>query len=358
MLNKIFKHINYRKDKILQYYKSRKTRIYYREKTRILSQCNSDHSRIFLFLTPEYGNLGDHLLALCERSFFERHFPDNPLIEITMQHYRYDCDNILKIVKPEDLIVITGGGFIGDTWPINNALVLSVIKKFDKNKRLILPQTIFFEHEDPINSEFIQIVNADANITVFTREMNSYKLLMNYIKTEQIGLSPDMALSYQEKLSTNKRSGIFLCLRDDKEGIVNKKKIETIVENFAKKINVPVKHISTELDGHVLRVENRDAVLTEFISKCSKAELIITDRLHGMIFSVISGTPCLAFDNTTHKISGVYNWIGKETGVQLIENEHDLENVLFEFKKNDVVSIHSINEEYKNLIHKVVELLK
>ena len=44
--------------------------------------------------------------------------------------------------------------------------------------------------------------------------------------------------------------------------------------------------------------------------KFSKAELVITDRLHGMIFSVITKTPCLVFDNKNHKISETYTaWL-------------------------------------------------
>ena len=38
-------------------------------------------------------------------------------------------------------------------------------------------------------------------------------------------------------------------------------------------------------------------------------KLILTDRLHGMIFAAITGTPCIAFDNCSRKVSGVYEWI-------------------------------------------------
>lgn len=37
--------------------------------------------------------------------------------------------------------------------------------------------------------------------------------------------------------------------------------------------------------------------------------MVITDRLHGMIFAAITGTPCIAFDNISKKVSGVYKWI-------------------------------------------------
>ena len=41
----------------------------------------------------------------------------------------------------------------------------------------------------------------------------------------------------------------------------------------------------------------------------SACRLIITDRLHGMIFAAITGTPCLALDNISGKVKGGYEWI-------------------------------------------------
>ena len=35
----------------------------------------------------------------------------------------------------------------------------------------------------------------------------------------------------------------------------------------------------------------------------------VTDRLHGMIFSVVTGTPCIALDNVSGKVRGVHAWI-------------------------------------------------
>ena len=36
-----------------------------------------------------------------------------------------------------------------------------------------------------------------------------------------------------------------------------------------------------------------------------------------MIFAALAGTPCLAFDNRTHKVAGVYKWIEGTAGIQL-----------------------------------------
>ena len=37
--------------------------------------------------------------------------------------------------------------------------------------------------------------------------------------------------------------------------------------------------------------------------------MVVTDRLHGMVFAAISGTPCIVFSNYNHKVQGTYEWI-------------------------------------------------
>ncbi len=41
----------------------------------------------------------------------------------------------------------------------------------------------------------------------------------------------------------------------------------------------------------------------------SSVQLVVTDRLHGMVFSAITGTPCIALDNISHKVYGAYQWL-------------------------------------------------
>ena len=41
-----------------------------------------------------------------------------------------------------------------------------------------------------------------------------------------------------------------------------------------------------------------------------RARLVITDRLHGMIFAAITGTPCIALNNSSGKVEGVWSlWL-------------------------------------------------
>ena len=63
----------------------------------------------------------------------------------------------------------------------------------------------------------------------------------------------------------------------------------------------------------------------KIIKQFSKSKLVVTDRLHGMILSVITGTNCIAFDNSSGKVSGVYDTIkDDDVNVEFIENYNNI----------------------------------
>ena len=64
--------------------------------------------------------------------------------------------------------------------------------------------------------------------------------------------------------------------------------------------------------------------------------VVITDRLHGMILSIITGTPCIVFGNNYHKVeSSYYSWFKDLEYVSFIQQkeiENKLEEKIKKFK--------------------------
>ena len=55
------------------------------------------------------------------------------------------------------------------------------------------------------------------------------------------------------------------------------------------------------------------------------AELVITDRLHGMIFACITSTPCIVLDNYNHKIRNFYrSWLSDVPNIRFAEQVEDI----------------------------------
>ena len=53
------------------------------------------------------------------------------------------------------------------------------------------------------------------------------------------------------------------------------------------------------------------------------AELLITDRLHGMVFAALTGTPCIVFSNYNHKVKGTYEWIKYLPYIRYVETQKE-----------------------------------
>lgn len=76
----------------------------------------------------------------------------------------------------KDLLVITGGGFLGSMWLYNaENTVREIITDYPDNKVVILPQTIFFENNERGKKEFLKtsrIYNNHDKLTICLREKN------------------------------------------------------------------------------------------------------------------------------------------------------------------------------------------
>lgn len=55
---------------------------------------------------------------------------------------------------------------------------------------------------------------------------------------------------------------------------------------------------------------------------------MLTDKLHGMIFLYITGTPCIVLANDNHKIEETYkHWLNNANYIRFIEKK-TVENIL------------------------------
>lgn len=282
-----------------------------------------DQRRILLFNSPEHDNVGDHLISVAELEFIKTFFPNEICIEITDMEYLWFHTQIREYIHRGDILLITGGGFLGSMWLYNGELnVRNILCEYPKNRVVIMPQTIYFEDNLRGEQERIkttEIYQAHPNLVVCLRERNSYKLMCELLKEKTVPtLMPDMALLLDFSREQRRREGVLLCLRQDKESILRQEQREEIisgVEQCGMKYTYTLMHT-----GHCYNKCKRGEEIQKKALQMKGAEIVITDTLHAMILCAITGTPCLAFDNVSHKVSGVYEWI-KDTPYIHLYNE-------------------------------------
>lgn len=314
----------------------------------------NDYERLFasdrkpsfiLFNSPDYKNLGDHAIALSEKQFFSKYFSDRDFIEVACDEYAKENVLVKKAIREDDILLITGGGNIGSLYIRINDMALDVINSFPNNKIIIMPQSIYFE-SNPFGEEeklrFQSVVSSHKQLMIFAREKFAYDVIEKMVLPDTSKyLAPDMAFCLAYTASEHSRDGCLLCLRDDKEA--TNVKLSLISEALAA-LHIRAGYVSTLATEDVC-LSNREAKVRAILDRISSAKLVITDRLHCMIFCAVTNTPCLAFDNLSNKVFGSYQWI-KNMGIVVA---HDDKQSL----KAEIQKLLSRSDEHKNIFQEL-----
>ncbi len=282
--------------------------------------------KIYMLGTPAHDNLGDHIIALSEELYFRKYFPEYSYIDCIMP-FVVECFDVLqRNIRESDIICISGGGWLGTTWRNDELFVRKVLKRFPENPIVILPQTVFYDNDMAFSEEGAEIYHSHKKLLFCLRDKASYDYVIShgFIEKERAFLMPDFALLYKgyKKRKDVRKELNHICLRNDREKVLNIQQ-KRIVYSAAKSL-ADVKELSTISGTKIVRTDQRKEAVLSKLNEVSSGKLLITDRLHAMIFAALTGTPCLAFDNLTHKVTGVYDWIRHLEYIHLADDEENL----------------------------------
>ena len=306
--------------------------------------------RVVIFDTPSYGNIGDQAILLSEIDYLRGLFLRKKIICVPMECIPSFLFFFSFLVKKNDLIFIQGGGIFGSIW--KEEMYSKVINKFSENNIIVFPQTIFYE-DDAYGRHRLKVeknIFDRRDLKLFVRENQSFLFAEeNLFKEfkENCVLIPDMVLSYRTAVEYSAGHSVVTCLRKDKEKVSSEN-----LDDAIKKLTENAKQNLEETDmciNHAIRGwKNKRAAVDDKLVQLSKAKFVITDRLHCMIFCTLVGTPCIAMDNSSKKVKGVYEkWLKDLDYIVFCENENDALSKAEEWIKAD--SIQAIRYSPKNL---------
>jgi len=314
------------------------------------------NKRIFFFInTPEHGNLGDQAIVFSQYYFFKKMKLHHSIHEFKTSHYEYFTSFINKIIKINDVIIINGGGNMGSLWFEKGELFIrNIIETFKQNTIFVFPQTVYYSNSEEDKMQIIKsisIYNSHSRLFLCARELLSYDFFKNHYKNSNTLLVPDVVLSLSNINYKFERSGVIFCFRNDKEKS-SYFKFEYLLKEYISNKGIKFKDESTVINKYIT-AKNRKKEVFNKLRSFSKSKLIITDRLHAMIFAAITGTPCLAFDNISKKVSLSYKWINHLKYIKLFDN-HTFED-LYDIIDNLLI-LNSNKFDNSNLIHYFEEL--
>lgn len=270
--------------------------------------------RSILFCTPEYCNLGDHAIAYAERRMLAAQ-SDRPLLE-----FSGDMTKMLRCIEqyvtPDDVVFLQGGGNMGSLYVREERYRCDILSLLHGNRIVLFPQTISYD-STPSSQRFLNHTRTvygrkGKDLHLIARERMSLERMREYYPRNDVRLTPDIVLSLTDQATADptQREGILLCMRNDVEKTTSGQ-ATALIETAAKNTGEPVAYTDTTVDDKyapISKQRGEELVLGKF-DEFRNAKLIVTDRLHGMIFSAVTGTPCIAMDNSTGKVKAEYQWL-------------------------------------------------
>ncbi|MEN8626675.1 polysaccharide pyruvyl transferase family protein [Psychrobacter proteolyticus] len=285
--------------------------------------------RCFIFLAADYGNIGDIAISRAQKQYLENVLTGYEVISIPISQTRFVLSSIKKQIKNDDIVTIIGGGNMGGIYPDIEELRQLVIKFFPYNRIVCFPQTLDWDGSAKSKRALKTIVKKYArhpDIHIFARESITHNKLIelfNKYNNVNIGLVPDIVMSASaESLGATdslEASGILKCLRNDKEVALSTTQ-HAIVDKALADTGHEITKTDTHAGGSRLDDKQCEKLLADKLSQFRAAKLVITDRLHGMILCLISGTPCLVLPNSNHKIRQTHiDWLSDHTRLVFLE---------------------------------------
>ena len=283
---------------------------------------DKNKKKAFFLMLPNYGNLGDQAIAVYTSSFIKKYFPDYELLTFDEEDTYKNILGIKAVCSSNDIIFIQGGGNMGNIYPNIEYLRQFCIKEFPDNVVISMPTTIKYTDNKEGTKALIEskkIYDNKDNLILFAREKLSYNRIREYYPNARVMLCPDIVLSMgdlERKQYHRKNDSIpIVCLRKELESALSEDERDYLISCIV--ADYPESFIfDTEVKRTISSVL-REIEVKSIIKQFGRASFVVTDRMHGMIFSAITGTPCLVFKSMDEKITGTYDWIKDRKNIVL-----------------------------------------
>lgn len=268
---------------------------------------------------PNFSNVGDSAIWLGARAMLEEATGRPPAYVSTIKGFD---EAALKAAVGSGPILINGGGNFGDLWSAHQDLREELLRRFPGRPVIQLPQSIKFNDLAGAR-HFAELSRQHGNFTLMVRDRASREFARNVLGIDA-PLVPDCAiyLEPQRRRAEAQFATVMLLRTDTERADVEQHLLHELdnsllfdwIEEPSDLFRDAKRQARTK---SLLRLQFRRSSrrLTLFdelarrrlergLAMLSLGEVVITDRLHGHILSLLLDLPQITLDNSYGKVSG------------------------------------------------------
>lgn len=284
---------------------------------------NTSKKKIFLLMEPEYGNIGDQAIAYATEKYISDYFPEYLHVKVTEKNTYKHMKTLQRVCAPSDIILLQGGGNMGNLYPRIERLRRFCLKCFPDNTVVSMPVTATYMDNKFGKREFkksLKVYNAHRKLILLAREKYTYDFLKeNYINANCL-LVPDIVFYLANKIEIREsdKTCVMLCIRKEMESVLSEGLRNEIIRGVINRF--PDGFIYDTEVKRTIDPDIRDLEVLSMLNQFRRSKIVITDRMHGMIFAAVTGAPCVVLKSLDKKIEGTYQWLKEFNSIKFVES--------------------------------------
>ncbi|MBO9695084.1 MAG: polysaccharide pyruvyl transferase family protein [Sphingopyxis sp.] len=273
---------------------------------------------------PDHSNVGDSAIWLGEMAYLRK---SGRLPAYYSAIADFD-DDACRAAIGGGAILIHGGGNMGTLWPKHEAFRLHLLRTHRGRPIVQMPQSIHYA--DPAAAaEMAEAIRAHGQFTLLVRDARSLAFAEQNFDCP-IRLCPDAALMLGRRQRRAATVPVFALLRTDHERAAGDTALPAgvVADDWLEEDAAQKRRLRVSLG--LGRLFTRDPMaqraarqqrLAEWrfqrgLAMLSAGELVVTDRLHAHILSLLLDIPHVLLDNSYGKVAGFADqWTGDYSGL-------------------------------------------
>jgi pyruvyl transferase EpsI len=271
--------------------------------------------RVIITLAADYPNLGDVALTQSVFEFCRLHLPSHKIFVIPAHQTLRFLKGTALHAEADDVVVIVGGGNMGDRYRRLEEWRCVIIESFPRQRIISFPQSC--EFKSPLAEDYSRTVYAaHQQLTLCARDSASWERMRKAFPETSVIRVPDTALLLTPASPSTKLVPV-VCLRTDSESRLGADRRAKLIEGLK---NFWPQTVSTDTAAQQT-IENYPAELQALFGVFSQASVVVTDRLHGLIFAKLHQKPCVVIEGDNDKLKAFVNtWMPDAKNICIVDN--------------------------------------
>jgi pyruvyl transferase EpsO len=279
----------------------------------VLDPILADTRRVALLGFPTHANVGDSAIWLGTLGYLR---DKGKVVCYSCDHTTYSRGTLAARLG-DGVILLSGGGNFGDIWKLPQRFREQVVRDFPDATIVQLPQSIMFRDERELERARVTF-DAHPSLTLLVRDRRSLGFAAENFRMPA-HICPDMALwlGPMARPSSPTKPVVWLARTDRERGAGTPPiAVESIdwldeprtprlgLESLLRELVVEHPRAERVLRSALSRVAD-GAAATRLRRGCailSEGRVVITDRLHAHILSLLLGIPNVILDNSYGKV--------------------------------------------------------